>query len=100
MTDRLSPSSEAYSHLDLLVAPSNDQCEQFNNADSYHQHRKRDRIVIEPMPPLYIHDATLFFGSHLPELNPALFSTFAFRAARRARQDGWGEESRQRRTRP
>ena len=42
----------------LCLAPaSNDQCKQFNNANSYHQHRKRYRIVIEPMPPLHIHDA-------------------------------------------
>ena len=35
---------------------SNDQCEQFNYGDSDHEHRECYRIVIEPMPPLYVHD--------------------------------------------
>jgi hypothetical protein len=35
-----------------VSAASNDQCEQFNHADSYHQHCECYRIVIEPMPPL------------------------------------------------
>src|SRR5262249_15086555 len=35
---------------------SNDHCEQFDQADSNHQHRDCDRIVIEPMPLLYIRD--------------------------------------------
>jgi hypothetical protein len=39
-----------------ISAASNNQCEQFNNADSYHQRCECYRIVIEPMPPLYIHD--------------------------------------------
>ena len=36
-------------------ARSNDQCEQFNDAYSDHQHGKCYRVVIEPMRPLYIH---------------------------------------------
>src|SRR6516162_584475 len=35
---------------------SNDHCEQFDKADSNHQHRDCDRIVIEPMPLSYIRD--------------------------------------------
>src|SRR5215831_9797089 len=35
---------------------SNDHCEQFDQADSNHQHRDCDRIVIEPMPLSYIRD--------------------------------------------
>src|SRR5262245_9475790 len=35
---------------------SNDHCEQFDQSDSNHQHRDCDRIVIEPMPLLYIRD--------------------------------------------
>jgi hypothetical protein len=35
---------------------SNDQCKQFNYGDSDHQHCKCCRIVIEPMPPLYVHE--------------------------------------------
>jgi hypothetical protein len=35
---------------------SNDHCEQFDQSDSNHQHRDRYRIVIEPMPLLYIRD--------------------------------------------
>jgi hypothetical protein len=35
---------------------SNDQCEQFNYGDSDHQHCECYWIVIEPMPPLYVHD--------------------------------------------
>ena len=35
---------------------SNDHCEQFDHCDSNHQHRDCDRIVIEPMPLLYIRD--------------------------------------------
>ena len=35
---------------------SNDQCEQFNYGDSDHEHCECYRIVIEPMPPLYVHD--------------------------------------------
>src|SRR5215510_15309616 len=35
---------------------SNDHCKQFDHADSNHQHRDCDRIVIEPMPLLYIRD--------------------------------------------
>src|SRR5947208_7971238 len=56
--------------LACISAALNDQCEQFNHTDSYHQHCECYRIVIEPMPPLYIHDATtLFFDSHLSDLN-------------------------------
>src|SRR5262245_28978285 len=35
---------------------SNDYCEQFDQADSNHQHRDCDRIVLEPMPISYIRD--------------------------------------------
>jgi hypothetical protein len=35
---------------------SNDHCEQFDQSDSNHQHRDCYRIVIEPMPLLYIRD--------------------------------------------
>src|SRR5262245_24039800 len=35
---------------------SNDHCEQFDQADSNHQHRDCDRIVLEPMPISYIRD--------------------------------------------
>jgi hypothetical protein len=35
-------------------AGSNDQCEQFNDAYSDHQHSKCYGVVIEPMRPLYI----------------------------------------------
>lgn len=35
---------------------SNAQCEQFNEADTDHQHRECYGIVVEPMPPLYLHD--------------------------------------------
>ena len=37
--------------------PSNAQRQQRNDADSDHQHRERYRIVIEPVPILYTHDA-------------------------------------------
>jgi hypothetical protein len=47
----------------------NDQCEQFNHADSYHQHCEGYRIVIEPMPPLYIHDAPPCSSIHMSDLN-------------------------------
>src|SRR5262249_27405139 len=36
-------------------AGSNDQCEQFDDAYSDHQHSKGYRVVIEPMRPLHIH---------------------------------------------
>src|SRR5262245_19411522 len=36
-------------------AGSHDQCEQFNDAYSDHQHSKCYRVVLEPMRPLYIH---------------------------------------------
>ena len=41
------------------------QCEQLNQADSDHQHREGYRIVIEPMPPLYIHDAPPCSSIHI-----------------------------------
>ena len=34
----------------LSSVASNDQCKQFNRADSYHQRCECYRIVIEPMP--------------------------------------------------
>src|SRR6476660_8659895 len=53
-----------------VSAATNDQCEQFNHADSYHQHCECYRIVIEPMAPLHIHDTPpLFFRSNLSDLN-------------------------------
>jgi hypothetical protein len=58
-----------------VSAASNDQCEQFNHADSYHQHCECYRIVIEPMPPLHIHDT------------PPSLPISAFRAARRVQRD-------------
>jgi hypothetical protein len=51
----------ACGHLQMERAPefparwSNDQCEQFNDAYSDHQHSKCHGVVIEPMRPLYIH---------------------------------------------
>jgi len=48
---------------------SNDQCEQFNYGDSDHQHCECYRIVIEPMPPLYVHDTpachSTIYATHL-----------------------------------
>jgi hypothetical protein len=35
---------------------SNDHCEQFDHSESNREDRDRYRIVIEPMPPLCIHD--------------------------------------------
>src|SRR5439155_7639530 len=56
--------------LRLGTEASNDHCEQFNHADSYHQHCECYRIIIEPMPPLYIHDAPPCSSiSHLSDLN-------------------------------
>src|SRR5260370_36402857 len=54
----------AYGQLQMERAPefpsrwsaaSNDQCEQFNDAYSDHQHSECYRVVIEPMRPLSIH---------------------------------------------
>ena len=42
------------------IGGSNDQCEQFNYADSDHQRCKCYRIVLEPMLPFYVHGAPLF----------------------------------------
>src|SRR6266566_6330181 len=55
--------------LACISAALNDQCEQFNHADSYHQHCEGYRIVIEPMPPLYIHDAPPSTSIHMSDLN-------------------------------
>src|SRR5262245_3713331 len=48
-------------HPDLALLlgqwESNDECEQFNHGDSDHQGCECYRIVIEPITPLYIHDA-------------------------------------------
>src|SRR6516225_6573957 len=47
----------ARSYADLRAGRGpNDQCEQFNYADSDHQHCKCYRIVLEPMAPLYVHE--------------------------------------------
>jgi hypothetical protein len=35
---------------------SNDQCEQLDKANSDHQHREGYGIVVEPIPPLCVHD--------------------------------------------
>ena len=60
-----------------ISAASNDQCEQFNHADSYHQHCEGYRIVIEPMSPSYIHDAPPC-DSHLSDLNRVAFLSLRF----------------------
>jgi hypothetical protein len=39
-------------------AGSNAQCKQHNNTDPDNQRRKRNGIIIEPVPALYTHDAT------------------------------------------
>jgi hypothetical protein len=54
-----------------LIAParvptgpgSNAQREQFDQADSDHQHHEGYGIVVEPMPPLYLHDCLPFCPS-------------------------------------
>jgi hypothetical protein len=56
-----SPLSRVISGLVRLVrmgAGSNAQCNQHNNTDPDNQHGKRNRIIIEPVPTLYTHDAT------------------------------------------
>src|SRR5262245_53485544 len=73
----------------LVTAASNDQCEQFNYADSDHQHCECYRIVIEPMPPLYVHGAPPC-SSELKDTSPCFGygcgsnPISAFRVARRA----------------
>jgi hypothetical protein len=42
----------------LMGAGTNAQCKQHNNTDPDYQNRKRYRIMIEPVPALYTHDAT------------------------------------------
>jgi hypothetical protein len=44
--------------------PSKAQREQRNNADPDHQHRERYRIVVEPIPTKYTHDAALPYRTH------------------------------------
>jgi hypothetical protein len=43
---------------------SNAHCEQFDQAETDHQHREGYGIVVEPMPPLCVHD--------MPPLHPSL----------------------------
>jgi hypothetical protein len=44
---------------------SNAQCEQFHRADPEHQHRQGYGIVLEPMPPLCVHDTPPLFSRSL-----------------------------------
>jgi hypothetical protein len=53
---RHSPLSRVISGL-RSGAGSNAQCNQHNNTDPDNQHRKRNGIIIEPVPALYAHDA-------------------------------------------
>ena len=46
---------------------SNAQCEQLNHADSDHQHRERDGIVIEPIFPVCTHDMPPLYARSLVE---------------------------------
>jgi hypothetical protein len=55
--------------VSALIAParvptgpgSNAQCEQFNEAESNHQHHEGYGIVVEPMPPMNAHDVPPLF---------------------------------------
>ena len=63
---------------------SNDQCEQFNYGDSDHEHCECYRIVIEPMPPLYVHD-TLACHSTTVALKAKARTSNSYRRSKRAR---------------
>ena len=63
---------------------SNDQCEQFNYGDSDHEHCECYRIVIEPMPPLYVHD-TLACHSTTVALNAKARASNSYRRSKRDR---------------
>jgi hypothetical protein len=82
----------------LISAASNDQCEQLNRADSYHQHCDCYGVVIEPMPPLAIHDAPPCSSVHICPTLIVSLPISAFRAARQVQQDVEAKESQGRRT--
>jgi len=85
---------------------SNDHCEQFDQCDSNHQHRDCYRIVIEPMPLLYIRD-TPPCSSNLTTTHTCVgpyrcevYAISAYRVARRAQRYAGGREPREPRTGP
>jgi hypothetical protein len=85
---------------------SNDHCEQFDHCDSNHQHRDCYRIVIEPMPLLYIRDTppcssnSTTYAQMCRTLLLWVYAISPYRVARRAQRYAGGREPRERRTGP
>ena len=85
---------------------SNDHCEQFDHCDSNHQHRDCDRIVIEPMPLLYIRDTppcssnSTTYAQMCRTLSLWVYAISPYRVARRAQRYAGGREPRARRSGP
>ena len=64
---------------------SDAQSQQRNNADTDYQHRKSDRIVIEPMPALHTHDASPYQPATLCRSSPGRRSRGGFHLFSRER---------------
>jgi hypothetical protein len=85
---------------------SNDHCEQFDHCDSNHQHRDCYRIVIEPMPLLYIRGTppcssnSTTYAQMCRTLSPWVYAISPYRVARRAQRCAGGREPRERRIGP